>query len=311
MFCTKCGTRLDDDAAFCASCGAPVQDAFAPDEPAQQVAGASVPAGQTAPFASPAPQQAPAYQQPYQQPPTKKSHTGIIIVLVIAIAAAVAAALYFAGVFVHDKNASTTTSTAQVAGNAQQSPDESGQAASSSTQGQPQASEPAQSQTVTSTPTSQSSSSGPSSDGAVTEGDRFFDDTVYTNSRYGYSILIPAGFECVSLSENGDGGLFSNDYGVDISTYGYNNSGGQYGLEDRYDEMVAEYDPEYSTILEDKSAFVVSWVDGNKEYYHMEYVGSGSIQAFEISYAAGDARGDAIVEEVQPTFTSGNISVGH
>lgn len=317
MFCTACGAQIEEDAAFCTSCGAPIRGAEPDADVAATVplAGAQTPAQAAQPGYDPTQQQqfarqTPQYQQAYQQPPTKTSHRGVlIVVLVIAIAAAVAAALYFSGIFdKDDKDSAAPASTAQVSGNAQQpqNTEQNAGAQTSSSAAQEQQS-PAQTQAQQTSPAPASQGLSSSGNSSVSVGDRFFDDTVYTNARYGYSILIPAGFECIALSENGDGGHFANDYGVSLSTYGYNNFGGEYSLEGRYDTMVRDYNPEYSTILEDKSAFVVSWVSGNTEYYHMEYVGSGSVQAFDISYAAGDSRGDAIVEQIQPTFTAGDI----
>ena len=129
MFCTTCGAQIEEDAAFCTSCGAPIRGAEPDADVAATVplAGAQAPAQAAQPGYDAVQQQfagqTPQYQQAYQQPPTKTSHRGVlIVVLVIAIAAAVAAALYFSGIFdKDDKDSAAPASTAQVTSNAQQS----------------------------------------------------------------------------------------------------------------------------------------------------------------------------------------------
>lgn len=72
MFCPKCGTKNEDDARFCAACGAPIEDAApqmtAPQAPENAQEETAVPQPQmTAPQADAAPQ--PQVQTPVQQAP--------------------------------------------------------------------------------------------------------------------------------------------------------------------------------------------------------------------------------------------------
>lgn len=66
MFCSNCGTRLNDNAAFCTNCGAS-QNTTAPSEPINQVPVYSAPVKQEYT------QQAPVYVPPVPQP---HFHTG-------------------------------------------------------------------------------------------------------------------------------------------------------------------------------------------------------------------------------------------
>jgi type II secretory pathway pseudopilin PulG len=77
MFCTNCGARIDDKAAFCSQCGA-----RRPGEPAHQ---AGPPQPRLQPTAPPRPQPLPPPKmQPYGPPAVKKSsNTGLIIALVV------------------------------------------------------------------------------------------------------------------------------------------------------------------------------------------------------------------------------------
>lgn len=116
MFCQNCGTKLADDAAFCANCGAPTgHQQPAPQQPAQPIPQQPVqpipqqpvqPTQQYAPqqpmqqYAQRAYQQ-PAYAQPvYPQQPAKRGHGKLIAALVgggVVVAAVVVACILIFG----------------------------------------------------------------------------------------------------------------------------------------------------------------------------------------------------------------------
>ena len=87
-YCTKCGARMDDDAAFCTACGASAAPA------------AATPAEPAAP-ATPATQEAPLFASDYIAPPPvqpRKSRVGLILAICIP-AAVVVLALVVVAVF--------------------------------------------------------------------------------------------------------------------------------------------------------------------------------------------------------------------
>lgn len=130
-FCKNCGAKLKDGAAFCESCGAPVNTAAQPQQPSQQpqtpvqqprpqqpVQQQSQPQAQRqAPMNQPRPQQPIQPQAGYQAPPVqekKKSKKPVIIavcvILAIAIIGAVLALLFIIRpIPAPDPNATTIT----------------------------------------------------------------------------------------------------------------------------------------------------------------------------------------------------------
>ena len=122
-YCASCGKRLADDAKFCTSCGAPVEQTAASDsQPAFEQTGSldapqakaddplayspdpaarteAVETTQRIPVASGSPQQqpAPAYAPASQQTPaSKKSGTGpLIAVIVVLVAIIIALVIFF------------------------------------------------------------------------------------------------------------------------------------------------------------------------------------------------------------------------
>ena len=70
MFCTKCGSQLEDGAKFCTNCGAQTRFAQVP-TPAPETAAPVVPAAPAAPQAQQQPPQ--QWQQPQSQPPQPQS----------------------------------------------------------------------------------------------------------------------------------------------------------------------------------------------------------------------------------------------
>ncbi|MFA7674088.1 MAG: zinc ribbon domain-containing protein [Clostridia bacterium] len=85
MFCPKCGVRNDDNARFCAGCGAAINGGQAPQQFQQQ----------PQPF-----QQQPFQQQPFQQqyqPPRKKSKAGVVIAVILVLALLGVGAFYIFG----------------------------------------------------------------------------------------------------------------------------------------------------------------------------------------------------------------------
>lgn len=128
MFCTNCGSDIEDGSKFCIKCGAPVEDTAPAPAPAQAAAPSPAPQGapaagpgrvkgNTAPFApvqppasdhqnvrdlfsndgfAPAPQPVPAYGAPAQAPKKKSSLpifigiAGVVIVILIVVIMALA-----------------------------------------------------------------------------------------------------------------------------------------------------------------------------------------------------------------------------
>ena len=93
MFCPKCGTKLDNSAKVCTTCGNIFENNTAPTEPVMQQGG-DVPPMQSYPSAD-VPPQAQIPDTPPQMPvaQVKKSHKGLIIVLSIVLVLTIAGSL--------------------------------------------------------------------------------------------------------------------------------------------------------------------------------------------------------------------------
>ena len=114
-YCASCGKLLADDAKFCTSCGAPVEQAAASDgQPAFEQTGA-LDTSQTKsndPVAGGSPQQQPASAYTpasLQAPAPKKSGTGPLIAVIVVLVAIIIALVIFFVIKPFDNAATQTT----------------------------------------------------------------------------------------------------------------------------------------------------------------------------------------------------------
>ena len=134
MFCTKCGSQVDDGIRFCTTCGAPMQQIsnasatqqFQPEQQPYQQAANYQPNQQYS--------QSGGYQgyQPAQPQPPKKGLSTSTIVIIVAAAVIVVAAIILAVVLLMPKASSSTSSKSTVKSETSSSVSVSSASASSS-----------------------------------------------------------------------------------------------------------------------------------------------------------------------------------
>lgn len=110
----------------------------------------------------------------------------------------------------------------------------------------------------------------------------------YVNNRFGFSVIVPAGFERSESPENGDGDHFaSSDGRATLSMYGSNSSG--VTTKEYYDDLAhgLGVEPTYTRLADDWC--VLSGQKGDNIFYTKVFVGSASVNTFTFEYPAEQA----------------------
>jgi len=126
--------------------------------------------------------------------------------------------------------------------------------------------------------------------------------TLYTNSRYGYTIEYPSNFVVAQVSDNGDGRVFTSANGAAVLTVyaGYNVMGAT--VSSQYSQLDKPSSIPFSRKGSDY--FIASWYDGDQIVYHKEFVQSDIITVMDFRYpTAQRAKYDKIVTYMEKHFT--------
>jgi hypothetical protein len=130
----------------------------------------------------------------------------------------------------------------------------------------------------------------------------------YTNSRFGFSAVIPPGFEAGGSSENGDGVHFATPDGkATLSMYGSNSSG--VTTKEYYDDLAhgLGVEPTYAKLAD--NWFVLSGQKGKNIFYTKVFVGSGSLNTFTFEYPAEQAdQYRPLNDQIARSFKPGDLS---
>lgn len=131
-------------------------------------------------------------------------------------------------------------------------------------------------------------------------------ELTYANDRYGYKVTLPADYELVAASDNGDGATFrDSSTGVEVRVWGAANALGE-TLDSVLDSYTSAHDVAYKAT--GGTWVVASWVEGGHEYYAKQYVGEDNINGIQFSYpqSSSDA-GTAVIEAYIDEFVPGDL----
>lgn len=130
----------------------------------------------------------------------------------------------------------------------------------------------------------------------------------YTNVRFGFRVSVPLEFDYFTNSDNGGDMSFDTTASdITISASGTNNTNGA-TVQSRLKMLQDRRSDPNAYIATGDDWFVYSYTWQGYIYYYKEYVGSGSINSIQIRYPQSQSdEGDALVEEIIPTFTRGYI----
>lgn len=134
----------------------------------------------------------------------------------------------------------------------------------------------------------------------------------YANPRYGFSIDYPHDFEKGREPDNGDGLKFTSpDDKAELVAYGSNNVF-EKSVQQLYEDDLKEAGKDVSYHTIQKNWYVISYVHGDIIMYQKTFVGSGSINSFQLKYPVTqkDAYNE-IVNHIGKSFKSGDIGTGH
>lgn len=133
----------------------------------------------------------------------------------------------------------------------------------------------------------------------------------YSNTRYGYSCTLPAGFTLLSESANGDGATyFNSQYNMTVKVFGFNNTDGMDGSQ--LEESWWNGSTSASTQNID-NLWMFYQYDSTKEYVYAAYVGTGSIVEVDIDFPLQSDNTDEmdIASEIMVSLTPGDLTVAH
>lgn len=131
-------------------------------------------------------------------------------------------------------------------------------------------------------------------------------ELTYVNDRYGYKVMLPANYELVAASDNGDGATFrDSSTGIEVRVWGSANALGE-TLDSVLDSYTSAHDVAYKAT--GGTWVVASWVEGGHEYYAKQYVGEDNINGIQFSYpqSSSDA-GSAVIEAYIDEFVPGDL----
>ncbi|WP_418825980.1 zinc ribbon domain-containing protein [Paratractidigestivibacter sp.] len=131
-------------------------------------------------------------------------------------------------------------------------------------------------------------------------------ELTYANDRYGYKVVLPADYELVDASDNGDGATFrDSSTGVEVRVWGSANALGE-TLDSVLESYTSAHDVSYKAM--GGTWVVASWVEGGNEYYAKQYVGDDNINGIQFSYpqSSSDA-GSAVIEAHIDEFVPGDL----
>lgn len=133
----------------------------------------------------------------------------------------------------------------------------------------------------------------------------------YTNARFAYGIDIPPGFTKGAAPANNDGRTFKAADGATLDVWGANNVTSQV-VTSAYEGLLAEKGQAVAYKTKGRDWFVVSWEASGRIFYQKQYVGSGAINAFLLSYPATRKAAYApTVMRVERSFKPGGLSQAH
>ncbi len=131
-------------------------------------------------------------------------------------------------------------------------------------------------------------------------------ELTYVNDRYGYKVMLPANYELVAASDNGDGATFrDSSTGIEVRVWGSANALGE-TLDSVLDSYTSAHEVAYKAT--GGTWVVASWVDDGHEYYAKQYVGDDNINGIQFSYpqSSSDA-GSAVIEAYIDEFVPGDL----
>lgn len=305
MYCTNCGQKMEDDARFCTNCGepivvegatAPLPEAIAEPSQAQDGANSQPVASKSAGSASTVevePKETNSSKDANGSSGSKDSGKMMIAGISIGVAACAIVVLIvlFATGIIGGSSPEPEESTTTV---------EEVEATEEEVQEDAQAAEEQEVEEPETHSSASASSSVPAAPANFT----------YTNSRFGYSVVLPSSFEEVTSGQGNNGVVFfDEDIQMEIQMAGFNRI---YAvtMTELYEEQMRKHDVSYSHLGDD--FFVVSYLEDGYIYYVKDFCGSASENQITFQYPANYSDvGNPLVEQIVPTFTPGNLNVEH
>ncbi|GAB3431104.1 protein kinase domain-containing protein [Actinophytocola sediminis] len=141
-------------------------------------------------------------------------------------------------------------------------------------------------------------------------------DTTYSNARYGYTSLVPAGFAERDSGQNGDGATFTDaDQSATMAVWGANNVSGS-SVAETLAERVSAIEAAGGTVTYENAGadrYAVSgYLANGNIYYESVHVGPGSVAGLRWEYPKAEKEAmDAPVTATVAAFLPGDLSQPH
>ncbi|MBX4271864.1 hypothetical protein [Clostridium estertheticum] len=144
----------------------------------------------------------------------------------------------------------------------------------------------------------------------TTEQSNQFTYRLYTNPRYGNSIMYPNNLTVIREPDNGDGRWFKTPDGeVELTVSGANNVLGS-TVDSMYYAAVKSVNPSYKK--QSGNWYVISYTEGDKVVYQKTVVGKGSMDTFILKYPINqNDKYSKVVEELNKSFKTPSIDECH
>jgi hypothetical protein len=129
----------------------------------------------------------------------------------------------------------------------------------------------------------------------------------YLNSRFGFTVAIPDGFEAGEEPTNGDGNHFTSPDGrAKLTVYGSNSAGRS--IKEYYDDLTTSLgvEPTYSRLSD--NWFVLSGTKGDTIFCTKVFVGPASLNNFTLEYPAEQAdQYRSVNDQIVRSFKHGDL----
>lgn len=134
--------------------------------------------------------------------------------------------------------------------------------------------------------------------------------TLYVNSRFGFEVELPVGFDKVFEAKSGESVEFvDEDLSMMVIVTGYNNN----GLDSEAVKSLIWNESEDSIARAEDNRVIIFQYDEAYEYFYWIYIGPGSINQMEIRYPTQSDTAEEleVAQAIMKSFVAGDLSVTH